>query len=1017
MSAPPAHPTREPSGPVVSDLTVVVTADDVDGRAVRDLARQWRADGLIGDVAWVTPTEVERGPYSPPVIRAQVVGHDGTVELMSFLGMRPRSLIRVVLLHLLTHEMSDPETLVETCEEIAELVNRSRARTVDADGRHRVSQLLRVNLMVPESDLLPQDPRIILPAWEVNAVVSPEDRPELDRQSVFVRRSTNLYGHALAAAATVGGLWCETDGGVFDNLEADSTTGGGEIVVIRCQVRVVVAHDGVPQLGRCVIEALESSPTGASAWVPWATPAANPAAWVRSCTELLMTHPDWTPLEREPEPWRQEQTSFGEELRSWVWFQLLLVPAVFHLLFGWGRAVVERRVTALTVGADGEAQAHTRRRTRPLPPEAVTRIADARMKLVEDELRPARLEEEAAAWGRTTPEAWRELRELAIGLVDGGRLSARFSRAGHGGAVEVVAPGYVVGAPDDRYELWSGQRIGPVDVELAAAALHELEQAREADERARRRTVESGVLAGRRARVAPATDAGARPRGTALRSPGPPVDGATTGPQPASATEPPRPPVPSTTTDATTGATSAAGGRPPGSDGSDDRPERSAAVVTETAEDPTGPDDADHPEELLAWLEQRRSTLMWQLTARALDLRDRERDRAERAHRAVAEAKPPATDKLESARSFLVLCWGLALTALGVVATLNALSLLRDPVEFVTSLTDLLSGDAVRVVVVVIAVLLGAGTMYFQAMRSFDRAVTQRLHALTRASEDYVTSRHQERRWELMHRGLIDWADVFSELLHRPWATPTPPALDRLPAYGGLPASVGVAVPAPEQDEPDSGFISRAVETVCQKGWLSAELARVLDASPANDPRHRDAGGTEGQRGDLPADLDLGLRARGPRRELVQVAARDQTKQAATQAMLDSVSGLLRRSDVRVPARTVMRVGYYSQGETTSDRDFLTPRDQVAPLVTEVFAPRAQLEQLQVPERAVLVLPPGIEVPPRFRARHRTSVLPGPGTTMLRVDLSSVMGHDNISLFHRVPRPEHRPPTSPDDFN
>ena len=54
-----------PAGPTAADLTVVVSSDDVDGDAVRDLALQWHEDGLLGDFAWVTPAEVERGGVRP----------------------------------------------------------------------------------------------------------------------------------------------------------------------------------------------------------------------------------------------------------------------------------------------------------------------------------------------------------------------------------------------------------------------------------------------------------------------------------------------------------------------------------------------------------------------------------------------------------------------------------------------------------------------------------------------------------------------------------------------------------------------------------------------------------------------------------------------------------------------------------------------------------------------------------------------------------------------------------------
>ena len=191
----------------------------------------------------------------------------------------------------------------------------------------------------------------------------------------------------------------------------------------------------------------------------------------------------------------------------------------------------------------------------------------------------------------------------------------------------------------------------------------------------------------------------------------------------------------------------------------------------------------------------------------------------------------------------------------------------------------------------------------------------------------------------------------------------------------------------------------------------------MLEASPANSSANSGRSGDAEEQGDLPADLDLGQRRRGPRRELAQVASRESTKQAATRALLEVMSDLLHSGDVRLPNRAVMRVGFYSQGETSFDRDFLTPRDTVAPLVNEVFSPSAQLEQVQVPERTVLFLPQGIEVPRSLRATQRLTVMPSEGTMTIRVDLSATVTHDNISLFHRVERPEYRPTAPPDDFN
>jgi hypothetical protein len=155
-------------------FTVVVGADDEDGLFTRDLAVRWHEDGLLGEFAWVTPADVADEPYGPPTVCATVPGLAEPVELMTYLGMRPRMLIRLVLVQLLTHEHADPTRLVGVSDRIADLVNRALPRRVLNEGGTKGTRLLRVNLLVPESDLQPQGRELVLPKWEVNAIVSPQ---------------------------------------------------------------------------------------------------------------------------------------------------------------------------------------------------------------------------------------------------------------------------------------------------------------------------------------------------------------------------------------------------------------------------------------------------------------------------------------------------------------------------------------------------------------------------------------------------------------------------------------------------------------------------------------------------------------------------------------------------------------------------------------------------------------------------------------------------------------------------
>lgn len=902
-----------------SVYTVVVANDDEDGLQVRDLACQWQSQGLLGEFGWVTPGDVHCPDYGPATIMATVVGKDEPVELMTLLGVRPRTLIRIVLLHLMTHEHSSAQRLVEACDQISDLVSRAMPRRVNVDRGIEGMRLLRINLMVPESDLLPQDVGLIEPGWEVNAIVSPEDRPDLDRMSVFVRKSANLHGHGLAAAAAVGGLWSDASVGAFDHHQTDSTTSGREVLVIRCQARIVVGDDRSHELADEVVASVQTSDMGAAPLVTWGVPADNPEAVVRGALIKLLQHPEWAPLERSPEQLEKLQVSLGALLTNWALFQVQLPAATARYVFGLGRSVVERSVTAATVGL----QAGEVGRVRPLTPDQARTVAEFRMRELADQLEPARLHDEASSWGQTTPAAWRELRELAIGLVDGSRLPDRYSRTTRGGLDEVLAPSHVVPHPADVLELVGRPTLSGVDIERFAEASMDLEE----------------------------MDGGA--------------------------------------------------GEDPPSGGAESQP----------AED--GPKGPEAPVQLsktvlAAWVETRKDTLMWLLASRVHEFKRRESDQVEVSEAALKSTGVPSTDALRRGEAFVVLSW--AGTALAVIfAGLWVWGSIReDPIAFVTTrLPDLNWENISRLILLVLGILLVAGTNYFQALRAYEWQVTRRMQHIRNASDEFVISRQQEKRWALMSQGVQDWGRIMAELLHRPWADSTTDEAE-VGEFIGLPAAVAVAAPVNGDAAADPRTVTRGVEAACARGWLSAEFERVVSLSVSNDP---DA---QPHAGDLPADLDLGLRAVGARAELVQVAGLESTKAMAKQNLVEDLSVLVSEGDVTMPPQKVVRLGPYSGGDCVDDRDFLCESNNIeCRLTPELFHASALVARFNIPERAVFCLPPTVQAPEVKGAE----VNQGGVTAAIRVDISTTMQADSIQLFQGAIRRDEGPIGSPDSFN
>jgi hypothetical protein len=339
--------------------------------------------------------------------------------------------------------------------------------------------------------------------------------------------------------------------------------------------------------------------------------------------------------------------------------------------------------------------------------------------------------------------------------------------------------------------------------------------------------------------------------------------------------------------------------------------------------------------------------------------------------------------------------------ALWIVDHLN-----RNPLDFVVSLPDLNWPNIVRFVVIVLLVLLITGTYYFQQLRAYEWRVLVRLHTIRVASDEYVLARQQERRWELMYQGLMDWAAVLAEILHRPWAVHEVAGVDE-GDYGRLPAAVAVAEPVELSAGPDPRVVVRGVEAVCERGWLAEEFQRVVALSQRND--------VSSHTGDLPADLDLGLRSNGARAELAEVARQQVAKQTAAHHLQEQTTESVRAGDIKMPAQNVVRLGPYSAGDPVVDTHFLGSSTEVElPLTPEIFSDGAVVSSRNVPERVVLCLPTGLPTPTLANAELHTCGM----TAATRVDVSPVLQPGDVRLFT-----SHVNSTSPkvkaavDDFN
>jgi hypothetical protein len=678
---------------------------------------------------------------------------------------------------------------------------------------------------------------------------------------------------------------------------------------------MIMGEDGSANLADNVVAAIQESATGAATMLSWGIPADNPSVVSETALERLLEGAEWAPQHRLTKSLDRTQVGLGTLLRNWALFQLQVPLLATKSILGFGRVVVEQTVTAATVGRSASEVG----RVRPLSPEQASQVAERRIKEVSDELSPANLREEAASWGQTTPTAWRELRELSIGLADGSALPARFMRVARGGFDEVLPPAYVVPHPDSRPPTGASVGAGGLDIG-SILELHETLAASDPDD----------------------------------------------GP----ATEP-------------------------------------SEQDTDVAEEST-PKQPTDLEALESWIAEREASLLWRLAMRVHDFRRRETEQAYRAHEVLVGTRPPATGRLKNAQIAVIVCWLLTLGGLIFVGLVAWERYRTDPWWVIALLPNLNWNVLAALVAPVVLALLVAGTVYFQALRAFEWQVAQRMHQIREAGDEHVAASQQAHRWHLMYDGIQDWGHVLGELLHRPWAVNRDLDIPARPEYAGLPAAVAVAEPVNRAAGPEPRVVSSVVEAVCQRGWLTEEFHRLLALSPLNDPT------VHGSAGDLPADLDLGLRPLGPRSELAYVAALRDTKDSARTHLIETVTQLIDRSDIALPNQKVVRVGPHSSGEEMVGQSYLVESNDVqSPLAIDLFSPEALVSRANHPEYVVFNLPSGFPAPQVHNAEvHRSG-----RSVVVRVDVTPSMPARSVRLF--VPSKAQPAYVAPavDDFN
>lgn len=762
----------------MDNLTVVMTTGP-SAAEVTSLVESWSKAGLTGESLWVQTQEIVRNGRGPARVPAIRIGAESSIQgdLFELVGVRRVALLRLVAVHLVTHSFVTDEGFVAAARDVATQLADSMPHSTEAT-RSSATQLRRINLIVAESGAYCEAEECLIPGWEVNAVVASEDRPDLDRGSVFVRGEANFAGHAAAAIASVGGLWVGIPAGALDPVEQDSTVMDRDILVSRTSVRAVLGADPVHAVAAQAMSLFGEDETVPATYLNWAWPASDPRAIVRGAAEFLLGRGDWQP---EPPPATPvpgiEQVPFGRALGEAIRFNvgMLRLGSAFLVRSGWN--ALEERATNAIVGNNTDARV----RIRPATADLMLGVAERRFEVLEEQVRS----ESRAARTRTVPaprpETWQELRATCFALADGGPLPEGLPVPQHAGQRELLPRWAIAPDPLDRPEPSAGLSGGLRDPLAYRDRIREVRDQHRA-------ALERESLAAKAVAVDEAEAAAAR--GAVEQREG---AGAPPGP----------PPLPDNRTQS-----------------------QSASDLIE-----------EELAELEACLSRRQRSITWSLAEEVADRLASLRGAGKAATGTQTLDVDGPAETLRKAERRVRFWWRFsfvwALVSAAVIVVLQgALSLIALP----------LAATIAVVLVIPIGATVTVHHRYYRAQRRFLRAVDLQLAQRLAASEQALHARRELARTEILYRALIDWSEIIGYLAHHPWRTGRSKSVEVGEALvGSLPAAVGIASTYAADPASSRRSAIQAIAYVALPGWMSSNFDELVSAMDVHDQNPEEA--------------------------------------------------------------------------------------------------------------------------------------------------------------------------------
>lgn len=458
----------------MSHFSVIVTDGSAVALRIQEVVGDWAQAGLVGESAWVCPDDVT-ATAGPPQVLSTVIGPGGIhrADLFHEIGVRRLDTVRLVVAQFIVTGYDQSWKLPELGRTLAELLGYTLPRTVSDEGEQE-TLLRRTNVLIPASGVSGVTTDALLPGWDANVVIAAEDRPDLDRASVFVREGGNYTGHAAAAIASVGALWSGIDGGCLDVLETDSTEMDTDVAVVRQAVRAVVRSNEVRDLADAACARVVADPSEPARVAQWARPALEPGPVVDSVLAETMETGDWAT--REPKHERapkQTEKRFLAAVREAVAFNVRLIGFGIKAIVWKVLRVLEHIATGAIVGhrADQVVRFH------PSSSLEIHRRGQAKLDAQPEELRRRMLVDEGGSVAAPSATTWVSLRRSCFGLADGSTLPGEYEVPEIAGKPQVLPPSSVVPNPTDAFTTMDGAPIRACDAQAATEYRSELREA------------------------------------------------------------------------------------------------------------------------------------------------------------------------------------------------------------------------------------------------------------------------------------------------------------------------------------------------------------------------------------------------------------------------------------------------------------------------------------------------------------------------------------------------------------